>query len=293
MSLDVTESGVEPAFSEKQDTPVKLPWKVLGRALGFPNHDHELWWLNCAPLLNAMLRQCNYDIHLQYQYMSCFYLHVIPVLGPFFAPGTTPRFFSKLNKDGYPIDFSMNFQKTGATVRMSFAVLTEFSGLPQDPLAQFGTREFLGKLALIDPNIDLRWMNHFESEFAIRNGDAQHLAEKLAPYQWQTKGVALDLKKDGTITPKVYYLSLPPSKLTGIPGSTMFFSAIDRLGAEVPGLFLIREYFKPLVKAKAAEAVLLGLDCVSMAKSPRIKVSSPTTGLHAKTSAPSGLSGAL
>jgi DMATS type aromatic prenyltransferase len=259
----------EPPSAESSG---RLPWKILGQTTGFPNQDQELWWLNTAPLLNEFLAECQYDVHLQYQYLTFFRHHVIPVLGPFFAPGTTPNFASRLSKHGHPLDFSVNFQESGATVRMSLGAIGSFAGLHQDPLNQFRAREVLDKLAILYPTVDLQLFKHFESEFGINHADALKVAAKLPKLDRATKMIAIDMLKNGSMTFKVYYMVRSKAAATGLPVHTVLFNAVQRLGSAFePGLSLLKQFLSPLCDAGETDLGLLSFDCVPT-ESSRIKL---------------------
>ncbi|KAL4897555.1 aromatic prenyltransferase [Aspergillus ambiguus] len=240
-----------------------LPWKVIARALGFQSQDHELWWLNAAPMLNRLMEECDYGIHLQYKYLLFFYHYVIPVLGPFFPPGTVPNYISRLTKHGHPLDMSINFQETGGMVRITFGVVGSFAGLQRDPLNQFKTREFLNALTPIDRSISLQWFNHFESEFFIDHRDIQMVTSTLPKVDWATKMLSADMKKNGDMVLKAYYMIRPKSVVTGLPTSTLIFNAIQHLGpAFNSGLSLMKQFFSTSHEAKPLDMGLLGFDCL-------------------------------
>ncbi|KAL5361263.1 aromatic prenyltransferase [Aspergillus floccosus] len=266
--------AADTTHSERPNTasPFRLPWKILGQTTGFPNEDQELWWSNTAPLFNELLAECDYDAQLQYQYVLFFRHHVIPVLGPFFSSGATPNFASRLSKHGHPLDFSVNFQKSGATVRMSFAAIGSFAGLQRDPLNQFRAREVLDRLAILYPNVDLQLFRHFEAEFSINAADAQKVASKLPKLDWGTKMMAIDMLKNGSMTFKVYYMCRAKAAASGLPVSTIIFNAIQRLGSAFePGVSLLRQFLPPLCETGKADLGLLSFDCVATEFS-RIKV---------------------
>lgn len=250
----------------------ELPWQVLGGTLGFSNHDQELWWRTAAPKLNSFLRQCEYDIHRQYQYLSFFHRHVLPVLGPFFTPGSTPNYISRLSKHGHPLDISVNFQKSGAMVRMTFGVVGSFACLQRDPFNQLTAKEVLNGLVQVDPSIDLQVFNHFESELYIAPGDVERTASSLPKTDWATKMLSVDMRKDGKMAIKVYCMFSAKAVAAGRPAHALIFDAIQRLGpAFDTGLSMVQDFISPLCDSKQAYLGLLAFDCAPV-ESSRIKL---------------------
>ncbi|GFG10815.1 hypothetical protein IFM61392_06590 [Aspergillus lentulus] len=96
----------------------QLPWKVLGKLLGLPTIDQGQYWLNTAPYLDNLLIQCGYDVHKQYQYLAFLHRHVLPVLGPFIRSSVEANYISGFSAEGYPMELSLNYQPSKATVRL-------------------------------------------------------------------------------------------------------------------------------------------------------------------------------
>ncbi|KAF4151627.1 hypothetical protein CNMCM6069_003572 [Aspergillus lentulus] len=112
----------------------QLPWKVLGKSLGLPTIDQGQYWLNTAPYLDNLLIQCGYDVHKQYQYLAFFHRHVLPVLGPFIRSSVEANYISGFSAEGYPMELSLNYQPSKATVRLGCEPVGEFAGTSQDPM---------------------------------------------------------------------------------------------------------------------------------------------------------------
>lgn len=111
-----------------------MPWKVLGKLLGLPTIDQGQYWLNTAPYLDNLLIQCGYDVHKQYQYLAFLHRHVLPVLGPFIRSSVEANYISGFSAEGYPMELSLNYQPSKATVRLGCEPVGEFAGTSQDPI---------------------------------------------------------------------------------------------------------------------------------------------------------------
>ncbi|KAF4237954.1 hypothetical protein CNMCM6457_000431 [Aspergillus fumigatiaffinis] len=252
----------------------QLPWKVLGKSLGLPTIDQEQYWLNTAPYFNNLLIQCGYDVHQQYQYLAFYHRHVLPVLGPFIRSSAEANYISGFSAEGYPMELSVNYQASKATVRLGCEPVGEFAGTSQDPMNQFMTREVLGKLARLDPTFDLRLFDYFDSQFSLTRKEANLVASKLIKQRRQSKVIAFDLK-DGAIIPKAYFFLKGKSLASGIPVQDIAFNAIESIAPkqiESPLLvlkaFVTKLFAKPTV---TSDVFILAADCIIPQKS-RIKL---------------------
>ncbi|GAQ03194.1 hypothetical protein ALT_0515 [Aspergillus lentulus] len=81
-----------------------------------------------------LLIQCGYDVHKQYQYLAFFHRHVLPVLGPFIRSSLEANYSSGFSAEGYPMELSLNYQASKATVQLGCEPIGEFTGTSQDPM---------------------------------------------------------------------------------------------------------------------------------------------------------------
>jgi DMATS type aromatic prenyltransferase len=263
-------------MTEISDHASNMPWRVLGQSLGFPNHDQELWWLHTAPYFSRLLIQYGYETHSQYQHLSFYHRHILPVLGPFIRPGTTPSYPSVLGPEGYPFELSVNFQKGRGVVRLACEPIGEFAGTEHDPLNQFKGGELVGKLAHLNPNVDVRWFNYFSSQLSLTREEANTATRHLIPCLQHTNVVAVDLQ-DGEIVPKGYFFLMPKSVVTGISTSALALNAMERLDAGFePSLSVLRQFLSPYFDTNVSgsanpQAFSLAFDCVEPRKS-RLKL---------------------
>ncbi|KAB8233939.1 putative dimethylallyl tryptophan synthase [Aspergillus alliaceus] len=254
-----------------------MAWRVLGQALKFMNRDQELWWLQTAPFFNQLLIQCGYPVESQYHYLCFYHRHILPVLGPFIRPGVSADNISLFTPEGYPLELSVNYQQSHSIVRLGCGPVSEFAGTVHDPLNQFKARELLGRLALLDSNIDLRWFDYFASQLTVTIEEANLASHHLIPPLRQTNEVAFDLKEEG-IVPKGYFFLKPKSIVTGVPTGVLAFDAIERLDAHFhASLAVLKEFLLPWLDAQndsdaaVSDVFLIGFDCVIPRKS-RIKL---------------------
>ncbi|EFQ97023.1 tryptophan dimethylallyltransferase [Nannizzia gypsea CBS 118893] len=256
------------------------PSQLLGLALGFANFDQELWWLNTAPLLGNLLSQANYDIHKQYQYLAFYHKHILPMLGPYTAPGLEPRWMGYFNSDGHPFETSLNFQDSKITVRLAFEPLSPLAGTDRDPLNQFMAREFLGQLARSQPCVDLQWFNHFDSELGLSLEQARLIASKVPKLGKTQRGVGIDLRDHG-IVPKAYFYPEHKARMMGVPIAGLVFKAIRKLEESKSftlALDTLEKFLAPCFKTRAdgyyknpTEVFAVSIDCLVPSKS-RIKL---------------------
>lgn len=251
-----------------------LPWRVLGKTLGFANREQELWWLNTSPFFNNLLVQCDYDVHEQYRYLSFYHKHILPVLGPFIRPGIAPDHLSCFTPEGYPFELSVNYQQDRSLLRLGCGPVGAYAGTEHDPLNKFKTRELLAQLALLEPSLDLEWYDYFESQFMLPVETARTVSQHLVRHARQTSQLAFDLKNGGFVT-KAYVFPQPKSIATGIKTSTLVLKVIESLpDADFgPSMTLLKEYLLPESNPDASqlEVMLVGIDCV-VPQSSRLKL---------------------
>ncbi|EAU29303.1 predicted protein [Aspergillus terreus NIH2624] len=252
-----------------------LPWKVLGRALGFSTIDQQEYWLNTAPFFNSLLIQNGYDVHQQYQYLSFYHRHIIPVLGPFIRPAAEARYLSGFSIEGYSMELSVNYQASKATVRLGCEPVSHFAGTSTDPLNQTITREVLGNLALSVPTVDLRLFDYFDSQLSLTISEANSAAAHLIKPRRQSKVIAFDLKNGG-IVPKAYFFLKPKSLATGKSVHDIAFRTIEPIAArqQIESPLSILKTFVAELFAKStitSDVFIIAIDCI-LPEQSRIKL---------------------
>ncbi|KAL4875443.1 putative dimethylallyl tryptophan synthase [Aspergillus karnatakaensis] len=252
-----------------------MPWRILGKALGFPDREQELWWLHASPFINNLLAQSNYHLNDQYYYLSFIYKSILPALGPFPRPGLQPSHLSVFSPEGHTLEPSLNFKSTRSSVRLGFEAIGAFAGTEHDPLNSFRAHDLLGKIAQTHPNVNLQWFNYFHSQLGLPVEEARTTAQLLPPPMRSTNQLAVDFSGNQTVVMKVYFPVQPKAVATRTATPTVAFSAIDNLDADFgTSLSLVKEYLHPesdhqsddQTKPNSVppfEALLIGIDCVS------------------------------
>ncbi|RAL08527.1 putative dimethylallyl tryptophan synthase [Aspergillus homomorphus CBS 101889] len=216
----------EPSFAAPEAVP--SPYTSLSHALLFQNQDEHDWWHRAGPVLGQMLLNADYDVHKQYQYLAFFAHHVVPALGP--APDN-PR--PNLYRGVFNLEFSQNFQQAGCIIRLAFLPVSYLAGVPgRDSFNRLLAPEVLARFAQLDGiELDLQVYQQLVSELALTRQEEDRLASEgpLPPIFKTQNGIALDLRKDGKMTVKLYTFLLGKSLATATPVSTLAFNAIRRL----------------------------------------------------------------
>ncbi|KAL4891485.1 aromatic prenyltransferase [Aspergillus ambiguus] len=257
-----------------------LPWQVLSQALGFPNRDQELWWINTAETLNRILVQCDYDVHLQYKYLAFYHKYIVPSLGPFRRQGLEPEFISGLSHGGHPLEISVKIDKSKTICRLGLQAIGPLAGTSYDPLNSFGDRELLANLATLLPHVDLRLFDHFNAQTGLDRKQCMVATTKLIKQSQSIICTSLDLK-DGDVIPKVYFSTIPKGLVTETPLFDLTFQAIEQMEVyhkDAPlrsALATLKDFLRPRVPTDASITPpltgLIGVDCIDPMLS-RLKV---------------------
>ncbi|OJJ95937.1 hypothetical protein ASPACDRAFT_47294 [Aspergillus aculeatus ATCC 16872] len=205
------------------------PYISLSQSLLFQNQEEDDWWHRAAPVLARMLQNADYEIAKQYQYLAFFAQHVVPALGP--SPAN-PR--PNLYRGVFNLEFSQNFQESGCIIRLAFLPVNYLAGVPgKDPFNRLSTPEVLARYAQIDGiDLDLRLYQQLVSDLTLNTREEDHLlsTESPLPPVFKTQsGIALDLRKEGKMTVKLYTFVVGKSMATATPASTLALNAVRKV----------------------------------------------------------------
>ncbi|RAH64220.1 aromatic prenyltransferase, partial [Aspergillus aculeatinus CBS 121060] len=205
------------------------PYISLSQSLLFHTQDEHDWWHRAAPVLARMLHNADYEIHKQYQYLAFFAQHVVPALGP--SPAN-PR--PNLYRGVFNLEFSQNFQESGCIIRLAFLPLNYLAGVPgKDPFNRLSTPEVLARYAQVDGiDLDLQLYQQLVSDLTLNKKEEDHLLSTKSPlppvFRTQS-GIALDLRKEGKMTVKLYTFVVGKSMATATPASTLALDAVRKV----------------------------------------------------------------
>ncbi|PYI24367.1 aromatic prenyltransferase [Aspergillus violaceofuscus CBS 115571] len=205
------------------------PYHTLSQCLLFQNQDEHDWWHRAAPVLTQMLQNANYEVHKQYQYLAFFAQHVVPALGP--SP-TNPR--PNQYRGVFNLEFSQNFQESGCIIRLAFQPTSYLAGIPgKDLFNRLATPEVLARYAQIDGiDLGLSLYQQLVSDLILTKQEEDRLlsTESPLPPVFKTQsGIALDLRKEGKMTVKLYTFVVGKSMATDTPASTLSLEAVRKV----------------------------------------------------------------
>lgn len=214
------------------------PWQSLAQGLGFTSPDEEYWWTTFAQPLNQLMEWANYSTPEQYRVLAFLHRYVIPTCGP--KPYRTGDQYWKtfMGIDNTPIQVSLNFYNSKATVRTANIPICALSGSALDPLNQKASIDTLEAQKHVIPGQDLRWFNHFRKAFFLPNDEAFILKEETNNRILTMQSVQCMLSYDfpyRDTQAKVAICPLWKYTQTGRPISDLTIEAIKDLGEEATG----------------------------------------------------------
>ncbi|PLN86481.1 cyclo-L-Trp-L-Trp prenyltransferase [Aspergillus taichungensis] len=218
-SYAYTEEALASQGERAAQIPDSRPYHSLSKCLIFPNLDQDRWWHQTAPILGEMLFRAEYGIHQQFQYLCQFGLHIIPMLGPF-PDHRHPELCFSLSGGAGPLEFSQNFTKNGATIRLGVeprCYKSVYSGATRfkhsTASKSFEILKNLGK------NIDLQIYHTLAPKLTLTDSDQALLPTSDPTLRSPIAGqvmFGIDFK-DGDISVKLYLM--PPLK-AAVSGTT-------------------------------------------------------------------------
>ncbi|KAJ5563108.1 tryprostatin B synthase [Penicillium sp. DV-2018c] len=228
-----------PAPPDQKPSPAEpIPYLALSQTIIFRDRDEELWWHSTAPILSKLLISSNYDIHVQYKYLSLYRHLVLPALGPYPTLDKetgviATQWRSGMVLTGLPIEFSNNVAQ--ALIRIGVDPVTSESGTARDPFNTNAPKNYLETAARLLPTIDLTRFYDFHEELVITSEEEAIL--KLNPDMfkspWKSQILtAMDLKKSGTVLAKAYFYPQPKSAVTGRSTEELLVGAIRKVDQE-------------------------------------------------------------
>lgn len=214
------------------------PYRALSESILFGSVDEERWWHSTAPILSRLLISSNYDVDVQYKYLSLYRHLVLPALGPY--PQRDPetgiiatQWRSGMVLTGLPIEFSNNVAR--ALIRIGVDPVTADSGTAQDPFNTTRPKVYLETAARLLPGVDLTRFSEFETELVITKAEEAVLQANpdLFRSPWKSQILtAMDLQKSGTVLVKAYFYPQPKSAVTGRSTEDLLVNAIRKVDRE-------------------------------------------------------------
>ncbi|KAA8652097.1 brevianamide F prenyltransferase ftmB [Aspergillus tanneri] len=192
-----------------------------------------------APLLCKLLINSNYDVHLQYKYLTLYREHVIPALGPYPEQSecgiTATKWKSGMNRAGLPVEFNYNFSQ--AVVRVGVEPVGPFAGTDQNSFNASAIHDYLHNLNRALPGLDLRRFFHLAEDLLATEEEVRtilgspKMLSAIGPWKTQTI-TAMDLQKSGEVLMKVYFYPQVKSRATGIAEEKLLFDAMYKADPE-------------------------------------------------------------
>ncbi|KAB8233937.1 putative dimethylallyl tryptophan synthase [Aspergillus alliaceus] len=194
-----------------------------------PSLDQYDWWRNMAPMLGKMLYDAKYSLCQQFEHLYLFGTHIIPMLGPF--PTSRPGLYKCILGGLGPLEFSQNWTKQQATVRIAFEPTSAAASTGDDPCNRLMINEALNRLKQLRPQVDLQLYHQLITSLTVTDEEQHYLSSRheldSQPSKTQTI-LALDLK-GSDLSVKLYFYPLVKCAATGTPISQLAFSAIRKV----------------------------------------------------------------
>ncbi|KAJ5911746.1 aromatic prenyltransferase [Penicillium subrubescens] len=212
-----------------------LPWQSLAAGLGFSSPDEEYWWTTFAQPLNQLMEWANYSIAEQYRVLAFLHRYVIPTCGPKPYRNGEQYWKTFMGFDHTPIQVSINFYNSKATVRTANIPICALSGSALDPINQKASTDTLSAQRHLAPGNDLRWFEHFAKAFFLLNDEAHLLNAQVSDRILAMQAVQGMLSYDfpyHSIQTKCAMSPIWKHIQTGQPIGDLMIQAIKDLGDE-------------------------------------------------------------
>jgi DMATS type aromatic prenyltransferase len=222
-----------------------IAYKALSAYLIFPNEDQKQWWEDTAPLYAGFLRIAQYELEAQFIHLLFHFRYVLPSLGPF--PQKGEKRINTAMPGGRPFEISLNFQKSGSTVRFDFEPVTCATGSVQEE-DQFNLSAVADVVSDLErnglgPNTVL--YDRFERELSLTPDDLSLFKTKNAKQTATTQYVvAWDLHESNRRM-KMYWFPAVKALASGQPKGPLAFDAIRRVDFErcyANSLLMVEKY---------------------------------------------------
>ena len=272
LTIDMSAQLLQGSWRLCQSTP----FEIVTQDLGFKNEDEEFWWKSTASVISELMIKAKYDIHLQYQYLSLYYQHILPMLGPRPMKRGQPHWKSFCTDDFSPVEPSWNCHGSESTIRFSFEPISVFAGTKKDPFNQLMVKEFMQRIRGMVPDLDLTWFNYFENEFFIREENFDTTQAKVPTNEHMTQSfIAFDCNR-GKLSTKAYFFPILRSLETGLSTTTLVSNAIRRLHdpdslSLIPALSVVETWLSTFSSHSAPKVEMIAIDCIEPRQS-RIKI---------------------
>lgn len=220
--------------------------------------DVVFWTHHSLPVLSALLKNSGaYTQEEQASHLRFFQDSIIPNLGP--QPRQTNQKYELVAHNGSPIEFSLNFSDASdhPAVRFSY----EPRGSPDHISKPLGAY--------------MHWFDQLKAEFAPSEEEKKVLTAALPHLpQIPDQLLAVDFKAHGKRAMKAYIGPGLKQVTAGIDPNRASIDAIKRLepgGKDFATALDLFEEYRATCE-KPATITMLGVDCIELAASPRIKV---------------------
>ncbi|KAK6820188.1 hypothetical protein RU639_007485 [Aspergillus parasiticus] len=250
---------ISPSQNPAPERPI--PYHELSKTMLFATKDEAQWWHSTAPILSRLLISSNYDIHVQYKYLSLYKELVLPALGPYATQKKgsdviATRWRSGMVLTGLPIEFSYNI--TNAVVRVGVEPVGIDGGTEKNPYNTAAIWEYLEAISRLSLSVDLTRFHEFAAELVLTPAEESFLISKPHLFQspWKTQTItAMDLQRSGDILLKGYFYPQMKSVVTGISTEKLLIDAIrkvDRAGRFDTQVTNLEQYMESRRKEGAA-----------------------------------------
>nr|Q9C451.2 RecName: Full=Indole diterpene prenyltransferase paxD; AltName: Full=Paxilline synthesis protein D [Penicillium paxilli]AAK11526.2 PaxD [Penicillium paxilli] len=211
------------------------PWESLAEGLGFSNADEEYWWTVFGQPLNKLMDWADYSTSEKYRVLAFIHRYVIPTCGPRPKPNGDQYWDTFMGFDHTPIQVSINFYNSKATVRTGNIPISEASGTTEDPINQKASLDTIASQRHLVPGHNLRLFKHFTDAFFIPNEEANILNAELENRTIAMQAVQCMLSYDfpyRQIQTKVAICPMWKSMQVKRPMGDLMISSIKDLGID-------------------------------------------------------------
>ncbi len=101
-----------------------------------------------------MMKEADYSVGLQYEYLLFHYFVIVPRMGPRPGPGGQPRYKSFMCDDFSPVEYSWRWDGDRPDVRFCVEPIGPLAGTAVDPFNQAAMKELLHSLETSNLHID-------------------------------------------------------------------------------------------------------------------------------------------
>jgi tryptophan 7-dimethylallyltransferase len=193
------------------------------------------------------MTKSQYDIAHQYQHLLFIYRYVLPGLGPRPSSSGQPQWYSFMTDDFTPLEISVNFHDSKATVRFGFEPAGHLAGTEQDPGNRQAAQRYLSSLGPeVLPSVNLNWYQHFSRDLLVAPDNIAAILAKLPTNEHQTQNMFAYGFRAGQTPMQAYIMHLLKSLETGKSEARLVCDSVlklDNIKAPLaPALALVEAY---------------------------------------------------